>query len=649
MFLWDAERYDESINYMDSVSLIHPPITRYDQIRYHRFMVSKYQIRNLILPAEAYCDSVINLARDHPEIFSVELINSYFSKGDLALKRNDLVSAIRYYFEGKNLVFEYLKPCDQTFYLAKISNILYKQQNYRQSIEYGIEAFESGWECPKDDNFYFIYRQTSLNTIGLCYEKLGEYNQAIDYYLKGLAFIDTMSMTLTERKHDLDDARGVFYGNLGNSYALNGQYDLGMKSILRSKELLQNRDNYEVTMLYNEIKLANLFLAKGDYDSCFRSIQEVKEMSKPYSGDPEIDLRLSKLLWEYEHKVGDIERAYELHMDYVAAKEKSLNYNQQLKEVDFVVEMSRLQKESEIVDLKKANQLKNTYLIAALAIGALSLFIVYLLWYNRKNTESNAHNTNLLNEKLKGQNKVLVKSLEALESSQQENTRLLKIVAHDLRNPLSAIVNICQLLEEDFMPKEEQKELISMIQSSSLSSIEFIRDLLNINTDRSEMTKDIVPLDKVILDCKKIIEHKAQEKNQKIHLRLQPIQVMANREKLWRVLSNLMTNAIKFSPNDSTITVKLSKTEDGSILFSVADQGIGIPPEWKDKIFTVNQDIKRLGTNGEASFGLGLLISKQIVEAHGGTIWFDSQPGERTVFYISFPEEMSVLVEDVVV
>lgn len=649
MYLWDTERYDEAIRYMDSASRIDPPVTRYDHILYHRFIVSKHQIRDQVAPAEAHCDSVISLAKDHPGIYSLELINSYFSKGDLALKRNDLVSAIRFYFEGKNLVFKYLNPCDQTFYLAKISEILYKQQNYRQSIDYGIEAFESGLECPKDDNFYFIYRQTSLNTIGLCYEKLGEFDQAIHYYLKGLAFIDSMSLTLTERKHDLNDARGVFYGNLGNSYALDGQYDLGMECILRSKELLRHRDNYEVTMLYNEIKLANLFLAKGDYDSCVRSIEKVNEMSKQYSNDPEIDLRVRKLLWEYEHKVGDIERAYALHMDYVIAKEKSLQYNQQLKEVDFVVEMTRLQRESEIIDLKKANQLKNTYLIAALAIGALSLMIVYLLWYNRKNTESNTNNTNLLNEKLKRQNNVLVKSLEALESSHQENTRLLKIVAHDLRNPLAAIVNICQLLEDDFIPKEEQKELISMIQSSSLSSIEFIRDLLNINTDGSDMQKDMVPLDKVILDCKKIIEHKALEKNQKIHLRLQPVQVMANREKLWRVLSNLMTNAIKFSPNNSTITVNLSRADDGSILFSVADQGIGIPPEWKDKIFTVNQDIKRLGTNGEASFGLGLLISKQIVEAHGGSIWFESQPGERTVFYISFPEKMSVPEEEAVV
>lgn len=649
MHLWDTERYDDAIQHMDSASTIDPPITRYDRILYYRFIVSKHQIRDQIAFAETYCDSLISLAKDHPGIYSIELINTYFSKGDLALIRNDLVSAIRYYFEGKNLVFKYLSPCDQTFYLAKISNILYHQQNYQQSIDYAIAAFDSGIDCPSDDNFYFIYRQTSLNTTGLCYEKLGEYEQAIKYYLKGLAFIDTIAVTLSKRKHDLDDARGVFYGNLGNSYALNGQYDLAMESLLRSKELLHDRDQYEVTMLYNEIKLANLLFRKGDYESCLKAIKKVKGMAKPYTGDAEINLRISKLLWEYEHKVGEVERAYELHMEYVAAKEKSALVNQQRKEVDFVVEMARLQNESEIVDLKKANQLKNTYLIAALTIGGLSVFILYLLWYNRRNTEKNARDTNMLNDKLRGQNKVLVKSLEALESSQQENTRLLKIVAHDLRNPLAAIVNICQLLEDDFVPKEEQRELIGMIQSSSLSSIEFIRDLLNINTESSEMQKDIVQLDKVILDCKKIIEHKAQEKKQKINLRLSPVQIVANREKLWRVLSNLMTNAIKFSPNDATITVNLSKSEDGSILFSVADQGIGIPPEWKDKIFTVNQDIKRLGTNGEASFGLGLLISKQIVEAHGGSIWFESQPGERTVFYISFPEEMIVPEEQALV
>jgi len=646
MHLWDTERHEESIHYLDSLSDIHPPITRYDRILFNRYIVSKHILYSQDSLAANYSDTVIALTKDLPGVYPKALVDSYFTKGDLALKRNDLVSAIHFYFTGKNLVFEHLNPCEQTFFLAKISNLLFKQQNYRESIEYGINAFESGVDCPPDDSYFFNHRQSALNTVGLSYERLEEYDQAIHYYLKGLAYVDSMAIYLQDRPKDLNDSRGVFYGNLGNSYTLNGQYELGEESLMLSKEFLQDRDQYQVTVLFTEIKLANLYLAKKDFERCFQTIQRVKDLAASYQDDLEVRRRVSKLVWEYEHEVGDMDRAYALHRAYMDATQNSYQYNQQLKEVDFVVEMARLQKESEISNLRKANQLKNTYLITAIAIGVLSLLVVYLLWYNRRNTERNAQYTAKLYDKLKTQNEILVKSLQALESSQQENTRLLKVVAHDLRNPLAAIVNICQLLEEDYVPKEEQRELIGMIQSSSLSSIEFIRDLLNINTDSSELKKDVVHLDKVIIDCKKILEHKAQQKNQRINLRLEPVHLMANREKLWRVLSNLITNAIKFSPNDSTITVSLSQSQDGGILFSVEDRGIGIPQEWKDKIFTVNQDIKRLGTNGEASFGLGLLISKQIVEAHGGSIWFDSHPGKRTVFYISFPHELSVVVEE---
>jgi len=77
------------------------------------------------------------------------------------------------------------------------------------------------------------------------------------------------------------------------------------------------------------------------------------------------------------------------------------------------------------------------------------------------------------------------------------------------------------------------------------------------------------------------------------------------------------------------------------VRISVKDHGIGIPPEMKDKIFDMFTEAKRSGTAGEQSFGLGLAISKQIVEAHGGRIWFESRQGKGTTFFIDLPIELS--------
>jgi signal transduction histidine kinase len=76
-----------------------------------------------------------------------------------------------------------------------------------------------------------------------------------------------------------------------------------------------------------------------------------------------------------------------------------------------------------------------------------------------------------------------------------------------------------------------------------------------------------------------------------------------------------------------------------SVLIAVKDHGIGIPAEMKDKIFDMFTEAKRTGTAGEQAFGLGLAISKQIVEAHGGKIWFESKPGQGTTFYVELPVE----------
>ena len=107
-------------------------------------------------------------------------------------------------------------------------------------------------------------------------------------------------------------------------------------------------------------------------------------------------------------------------------------------------------------------------------------------------------------------------------------------------------------------------------------------------------------------------------------------------EKFRRVIRNLITNAIKFSPEYSKIKVS-AEIREGHLLVKVKDKGIGIPDQLKDKIFDPFTTAKRFGTSGEKPIGLGLSIAKQIVEAHGGEIWFKSNEGGGTSFYIEIP------------
>jgi signal transduction histidine kinase len=113
--------------------------------------------------------------------------------------------------------------------------------------------------------------------------------------------------------------------------------------------------------------------------------------------------------------------------------------------------------------------------------------------------------------------------------------------------------------------------------------------------------------------------------------------LMINREKIWRVVSNLISNAIKFSQAGAIIIVK-AKEFKKEVRIEVKDQGIGIPDKLKAQVFNMFTDAKRPGTEGEKSFGLGLSICQQIVEKHNGRIWFESNIENGTTFYFSLPK-----------
>lgn len=105
---------------------------------------------------------------------------------------------------------------------------------------------------------------------------------------------------------------------------------------------------------------------------------------------------------------------------------------------------------------------------------------------------------------------------------------------------------------------------------------------------------------------------------------------------MWRVLTNLIANAIKFTPNGKDINI-LMKHNNEKVTIIIKDEGIGIPNSIKDQLFEWDTMSKRDGTNGEKPFGMGLAISKQIISAHQGKIWFESQENIGSTFYVEFP------------
>jgi signal transduction histidine kinase len=288
-------------------------------------------------------------------------------------------------------------------------------------------------------------------------------------------------------------------------------------------------------------------------------------------------------------------------------------------------------KNKELADSRTQLKLQQRLFILTLVICILSLGFIIVLWryVTKLKKAGNA---------LKMQFAQAEQTTESLDKVNKNHARVIKMVAHDLRNPITTINMVSTMINPNTMAPDEVQDFANIITTLSKNSFDLIDQLLNTNlSDEQQITKSKVELSSLLSQCVRLLNFKAKEKKQQIILSGKTeLMLLADPDKLTRVINNLVMNAIKFSPEDSIIKVKTFLKGNNTII-AIIDQGIGIPIGLQSKVFDPFTSVKRPGTKGETTFGLGLYISKRIVEAHEGIIWFDSMPGNGTVFYVQLP------------
>jgi len=231
----------------------------------------------------------------------------------------------------------------------------------------------------------------------------------------------------------------------------------------------------------------------------------------------------------------------------------------------------------------------------------------------------------------------LAEKAEALETSNRELERFAYIASHDLQEPLRMVTSYLQLLERRYKDKldGDALEFIAYAVDGSSRMKALINDLLAYSRIRTR-ARDFVPI-----DCETVLENVLQ--NLQIAIQETSAQithtplptVLADRTQIEQLFQNLVGNALKFHGPLTPLVHIDARRRDGHWLFSVADNGIGIEPQYFERIFIIFQ---RLHTREEyAGTGIGLAVSKRIVERHGGRIWIESQPGQGTTFYFTIP------------
>lgn len=233
-----------------------------------------------------------------------------------------------------------------------------------------------------------------------------------------------------------------------------------------------------------------------------------------------------------------------------------------------------------------------------------------------------------------------------LQMMNEEKDRLLQIASHDLRSPLSNIRTIGQMLKaEQFTGNtDDVKEFGEMIERSASILISLVTDILDIakvESGKFSLTYSKFCINDLLRQCVQFLQSSALIKNISVQLRIpnEQLIVEADEPKMMQIINNLLSNAIKFTPQGGTISLSLIPfaPSENSFTITIQDSGIGIPEEFKDKIFEKFGKHQRSGTNGENGTGLGMPIIRSFVELHRGSINFTSTEGIGTTFILSFP------------
>lgn len=237
---------------------------------------------------------------------------------------------------------------------------------------------------------------------------------------------------------------------------------------------------------------------------------------------------------------------------------------------------------------------------------------------------------------------IQVQDISARKADERLKRAFVSTVSHELRTPLTSITGSLGLLASGVfgMLPDKAARLISIAQTNSDRLLRLINDILDIEKIESRST----PLNNAAFDVRTLAQRaivglRGYTEQFDVRLSLQDgvsPWVLGNEDRLMQVLNNLLSNAIKFSPPGGTVEIGLS-VNDGKAGLSVRDHGPGVPLSFHDRIFSKFAQADLSDTRQSGGTGLGLAIAREIMDQHGGQIWFDSPVGDGAVFHIELP------------
>lgn len=552
---------------------------------------------------------------------------------------------------------------DSTNILTETGRLYYKQENFKLALESFYQAFriseKTGNKKSKaalTNNIAAIYYETgdlnkaldyfiqsleieretgtplgvskSLNNIAIIYNELDQLEKALEYYQKALMIRDSL---------DDDNGRATVFNNIGLVYFRQKDYKKAIRYYTRAKQILsKNNDLWSMSNTLGNLARAHLFLE--NYDEAIKYAKE-SIVYADSTGSVLLNVDNYEILYNIYKSTSDHQKAlyYVEKYDLLKDSLNSAELTNQINDIKIKYETARKAKENELLKSEKQAQeaiiqTQQIFVVAILVVLILVSLIAYVLY---KNSIIKKESIKILQE----QNGEIERKKGELEKLNQVKNKIFSVISHEIKSPLSSLIGTVNLLTSGFLSPEEFFKLSTDLKQKVNQTSNFLNNILIWSKAQMQginPTKEEFFLDDLINETIDLLKEQADIKGVEIErecLKQQPI--IADKNLVSIVVKNLVSNAIKFTRAGKKVTIKTYRREN-DVVVQIEDQGVGIPEEVQSKIFG-RESVSTSGTADEVGTGLGLILSKMLVEETGGEIWLESKPEKGSTFSFSIP------------
>jgi len=503
------------------------------------------------------------------------------------------------------------------------SNLYIMVKEYQKALEYGLSALAIIKQT--DQNITIIQLE---NTVGSAYTEMNKSDSALLHLRKG---------EILAQKIKLDDELYRIYTNMGIVFTRINEPDSALYYFNKS---LAINDLYQDPSgsVYNYSNMAELYSRLNQPDETVFYAEKAMAIAEDLGILPVISANASSLYDAYKKK-GDYAKALHYHEMFKKYEDSVRSENSlraiELEQYNFSLE----RKNSQIALLGKENQLhlkenqiQRNYLWAGGIIGLIVLIVTFVYFQQARIRKR-------LNNTLKKQNEEIQHQALRLKEVNQLKDKVIAVMSRDVKAPVTAMYSILEQISLRQLHPTELPDMLSQLSRSANDLSLLIENILgwvNTQINRNEDLKLVsVNLREAGEEVLRLYKPMADQKYiTLINLLPEDYFVLSHKNSLLLILRNLISNAIKFSPETHIVELLAAKEQD-QIIMSVKDFGVGMDQQALSQLFNPYELYTTPGTNNEKGTGLGLLFAKESIEHLGGKLSMDSVKGKGTTFSFS--------------